>query len=184
MSPDQVAPILLAAGLAMTALAWWDRWQRVTAVAAALLVALVAGASAHALLVENAAVEGRWGQAIVLALTAAVAVASGGPVTTQLFRLVDSQGAGPHAGPGSVRQAGTILRGGALIGALERAGVYGSLVAGWPEGLAVVLAVKGLGRYPELRNEDESGVAERFIIGTFSSVLWAVVCAGLAQLLR
>ena len=56
------------------------------------------------------------------------------------------------------------------------------LVAGWAPGLAIVLAVKGLGRYPELRNQEDTGVAERFIIGTFTSVLWAVACAGVAVL--
>jgi hypothetical protein len=43
----------------------------------------------------------------------------------------------------------------------------------------VVLALKGLGRYPELRTDTE-GAAERFIIGTFTSVLWAVACTGAA----
>ena len=76
-----------------------------------------------------------------------------------------------------MRRAGEVLRGGAWIGALERAAVFATLVAGWPEGLAVVLALKGLGRYPELRTETP-GAAERFIIGTFTSVLWAVACAG------
>jgi hypothetical protein len=81
-----------------------------------------------------------------------------------------------------VRHAGTVLRGGAWIGALERLGVFVALVAGWAPGLAIVLAVKGLGRYPELRSQDDTGVAERFIIGTFTSVLWAVACAGVAVL--
>ena len=57
-------------------------------------------------------------------------------------------------------------------------------MAGWPEGMAIVLAIKGLARYPELRSPDQpasvtpQAVAERFIIGTFTSVLWAVTCAG------
>jgi hypothetical protein len=84
--------------------------------------------------------------------------------------------------PDRVRDAGAVLRGGAWIGALERLAVYVALVAGWAPGLAVVLAVKGLGRYPELRNQEDTGVAERFIIGTFTSVLWAVACAGVALL--
>ena len=54
---------------------------------------------------------------------------------------------------------------------LERAAVAGTLLAGWPEGLAVVLAVKGLGRYAELR---APAAAERFIVGTLASALWAV----------
>jgi hypothetical protein len=82
-----------------------------------------------------------------------------------------------------MRRAGEVLRGGAWIGALERAGIFVSLVAGWPEGLAIVLGLKGLGRYPELRNEERTGAAERFIIGTFTSVLWAAACAGVVRLL-
>ena len=62
--------------------------------------------------------------------------------------------------------------------------MVGALVAGWPEGIAVVLAVKGLGRYPELRTAKNSAVSERFIIGTFVSVLWACGCAGLVAWLR
>ncbi len=81
--------------------------------------------------------------------------------------------------------AGHVLRGGAWIGALERIAIFASLVAGWPEGLAVVLAVKGLGRYPELRAAEDgvrTGAAERFIIGTFVRVLWACACAGVVIL--
>jgi hypothetical protein len=61
--------------------------------------------------------------------------------------------------------------------------VYAALVAGWAPGLAIVLAVKGLGRYPELRNQEDTGAAERFIIGTFTSVLWAVACTALVLLM-
>jgi hypothetical protein len=95
-----------------------------------------------------------------------VAVAGGGLVTTQVFGIVD------RASP--VRRAGEVLRGGAWIGALERLAVYVALVAGWGPGLAIVLAVKGLGRYPELRSQEDSGA--------FTSVLWAVACVGLAVL--
>ena len=69
------------------------------------------------------------------------------------------------------------LRGGAWIGALERLAIVTTLVAGWPEGVAVVLAVKALGRYPELRVAERQGAAEGFIIGTLVSILWAVACA-------
>ncbi len=91
----------------------------------------------------------------------------------------------------TMERAGEVLRGGAWIGAFERAAVFAALAAGWPEGLAVVLALKGLGRYSELRGDARrggrgvlrrpgasGGVAERFIIGTFASVLWACACAG------
>lgn len=72
------------------------------------------------------------------------------------------------------------LRGGHLIGYLERLAVIGSLHAGWPAGLPVVLAVKGLARYPELRSAQ---VSEQFIVGTFVSVLWAAGVFGIAQLI-
>ena len=47
----------------------------------------------------------------------------------------------------------------------------GCLLAGFPAGVAVVVAVKGLGRYPEIR--DNPGVSERFVIGTLASLAWA-----------
>lgn len=105
----------------------------------------------------------------------ALAVAAGGLLTAGVFRLVDG---GSAARRDSMRSAGEVLRGGAWIGALERAAVYATLVAGWPEGMALVLGIKGLGRYPELKNQDHPGTAERFIIGTFTSVLFAAACAG------
>ena len=84
-------------------------------------------------------------------------------------------------------RAGEVLRGGACIGAVRAAARCSPRSSpAWPEGLAVVLALKGLGRFPELRalppardrRAASSGVAERFIIGTFASVLWACACAG------
>jgi hypothetical protein len=48
-------------------------------------------------------------------------------------------------------------------------------------GLAVVLAVKGLGRYAELK---APAAAERFILGTLASALWAAACVGVVVLLR
>jgi hypothetical protein len=111
---------------------------------------------------------------LVPLIAGVLAVTGGGLVTTQVFAVVDKDSR-------TVRAA-EVLRGGAWIGALERLAVYAALVAGWGPGLAIVLAVKGLGRYPELRNQEDTGAAERFIIGTFTSVLWAVACAGLATL--
>ena len=111
---------------------------------------------------------------LLTVLAGVLAVAGGGLVTSAVFSFVEDRD--------RVREAGAVLRGGAWIGALERLAVYVALVAGWAPGLAVVLAVKGLGRYPELRNQEDTAVAERFIIGTFTSVLWAVACAGVAVL--
>ncbi len=116
--------------------------------------------------------------ALAVGLAGALAVVGGGPVTTLLFRLVDRDR--PDQ-PDSLEGAAAVLRGGLWIGMLERIAVFVSLVAAFPEGIAIALAVKGLGRYPELRSP---GAAERFIIGTFASVLWASACAGVVVLTR
>jgi hypothetical protein len=82
---------------------------------------------------------------------------------------------GSHGGimvmaPAPVRE---ILRGGAAIGYLERAALIGSVLAGQSAAVAVIVAIKGLGRYSELEN---AAARERFIIGTLASLLWAGVC--------
>jgi len=115
---------------------------------------------------------------LAAALAVLTAVAAGGPVAKALLRLADRGTLAAPQGPART----TVLTGGAWIGALERVAVTTTLLARWPEGLALVLVVKGLGRYPELRGAgqaDQSGVAERFIIGTFASALWAAACAGI-----
>lgn len=73
-----------------------------------------------------------------------------------------------------------VLRGGATIGYLERLAVVGSIVTGNVGGVAVLVAVKGLGRFSEL---DSPEARERFIIGTLVSLIWASACAGLLLLL-
>ncbi|WOP18195.1 hypothetical protein [Raineyella sp. LH-20] len=80
----------------------------------------------------------------------------------------------------SLQGAARVLRGGRWIGRLERLTIFVSLVAGYPNGAAVAVAVKALARYPELKSTT-SAAAERFIIGTFVSVLWAAGCAALAS---
>ena len=122
---------------------------------------------------------------LAVVILGVVAIAGGGLLTTLVFRQVDR---GDHVAPtdqaDSVEAARQILRGGAWIGALERTAIYASIVAGWPEGIAVVLAVKSLARYPELQAGKKSAAAERFIIGTFVSTLFACACAGLAVWFR
>lgn len=67
--------------------------------------------------------------------------------------------------------AQAVLRGGTWVGILERLAVTGCMLVGEAGGIAVVVAVKGLGRYPELR--ENPGASERFVIGTLASLLWA-----------
>lgn len=173
MTATVVATLLLSAALLSAALGWRFHGNRPLALAAL-------GSTALAVLpieLVGRADPGDAATAAFVVALAVLAVAGGGPVTAATFRLVDGPGA-PRTG--SVRRAAEVLRGGAWIGALERLAVFASLASGWPEGLALTLALKGLGRYPELRHEERPGIAERFLIGTFVSVLWACGCAGLA----
>jgi len=81
--------------------------------------------------------------------------------------------------PAILDSAEKVLSGGMWIGILERLAVTGTLLAGYPAGIALVIAVKGLGRYPELK--DRPAVSERFVIGTLASLVWS---AGLGALAR
>ncbi|MCC2308418.1 hypothetical protein [Cellulomonas chengniuliangii] len=88
-----------------------------------------------------------------------------------------AEGAGPRStalsdGPDGDR-ARAVLRGGTWIGILERVAVTGCLLVGESSGIAIVVAVKGLGRYPELR--ENPGASERFVIGTLTSMIWAAL---------
>lgn len=74
-----------------------------------------------------------------------------------------------------------ILRGGAIIGILERLAVCLAILAGQPVAIAYVVAIKGLGRFAELKETPVA--AERFIIGTLTSMLWAAGIAALTKVL-
>lgn len=80
------------------------------------------------------------------------------------------------AQPGEVE---TLLRGGRTIGYLERLAVVLAIIAGYPEAIAVVVAVKGIGRFSELATAE---ARERFIIGTLASLLWACAVGALVRL--
>jgi hypothetical protein len=176
MSND-VAILLLAASFTSLA-AWPNNWPiRIRIAFAALSAGLLAVA---AVMLTADLLDGWTTSATVVAFAGALALAGGGPVTVAVFSLVDRES--DAAGDG-IAAAGAVLRGGAWIGVLERAATFATITAGWPEGVAVVLALKGLARYPELRADGSAGrhaVAERFIIGTFTSLLWAIGCALLA----
>ena len=140
----------------------------------AILAVLLAVAGVLAWVSDGASDGIEEGAAVAAVLAA---VLGGGPVATAVLRFADPAATGVAGGP----QDPDILRGGTWIGFLERAAVGATLLAGSAEGLVVVLAVKGLGRYAELR---APAAAERFIIGTLASALWAAACVGVAILLR
>lgn len=170
-----------------------NRWLYITATAQLLLLAAAALVAA-----AGGGASAAWGTAASFSVIAAAL--GGGPVTMSILRLsertvaADLRAAGeteaadrhctppPNEKPTKTRTAApgqVLLQGGAWIGLLERTAIAATLWSGWPEGLAIVLAVKGLGRYAELGKD---GAAERFILGTFASVLWACACTGIAVL--
>lgn len=148
---------LTAAGLLGLALGPLDGWARVPAVAA-LLVAAAAGGSPMATgvlrLADPAAARAAEGMDLQRGSTTLGATAMRPPVAATI------------SAPG-------LLRGGSTLGVLERVATFATLAAGAPEGIAVVLAIKGLGRFGELK---VPAAPERFMIGTFTSVLWACGC--------
>ena len=124
----------------------------------------------------------------------ALAVIGGGPMAVLALKLAtkNSVQPGTHGGimvenEGKTAQDHTVttpavhevLRGGLTIGILERLAVAGAILAGFPEAIAVVIAIKGVGRFTELAAAESR---ERFIIGTFASLIWACACAALVRL--
>jgi len=97
----------------------------------------------------------------------------------RIVRLV-LEAAGTPASSGETK-----LRGGRLLGPMERIFVAAMVLAGDPTGAAIVFAAKGLLRLPEIRSSaDQAGgeddhVTEYFLIGTFFSLLLAGGAAAL-----
>lgn len=126
---------------------------------------------------------------IVLALLAvALGVVGGDPITRRILAIAthggvrDGDAGGilvyDSKGPGE-SEAHEVMRGGTTIGYLERLAVVAALLAGFPEALAVVVALKGIGRFSELAT---AAARERFIVGTLSSLLWACLVGALVRL--
>ncbi|WP_022881830.1 hypothetical protein [Gryllotalpicola ginsengisoli] len=126
-------------------------------------------------------------EAVVALASVAISAFGGSPAVKTVLALATRQVeegsaggiliAAPEAeGDGRTRE---VLRGGLTIGVLERIATSASILAGVPEAIAVVIAIKGVGRFSEL---GASEAQERFIIGTFVSLGWAAVCGALAHL--
>jgi hypothetical protein len=122
---------------------------------------------------------------VTVAVTAAALVAGvlgGDPVTRlALARTTFGDEEGEHGGLVDRASGREVLRGGRVIGLLERLAVAGSILAGFPEALAVIIAIKGVGRFTEL---ESSAVRERFIVGTLASWIWAAATASVVLLTR
>ncbi|TYQ09837.1 UNVERIFIED_ORG: hypothetical protein L601_003000000370 [Gordonia westfalica J30] len=176
--------------------------QSATIVHAIGLTVLLGLATATAIVAATAGPATGLAAATATVITAVAAVTGGGPVVRAVLKLGGVRGdpaptPAPEnhddteapddaetpddadTAPSDPNEVGP-LRGGRVIGYLERLAVVTTLMAGWPEGLAIILAVKSLARYPELRAPQAS---EQFIMGTFASVLWAIGLAGIEHLI-
>lgn len=117
---------------------------------------------------------------LVACALGAVAVFGGCPLVEGLLRRVDGPRGRPEGDDRPRPEADGVLRGGRWIGMLERATVFGALLAGQPSLVAVTVAVKAFARFPEIRGARSGEVAEHFIIGTLASLLVADALAALA----
>ena len=171
--------LVVAGGVVFSVLAVrGGRWM-IIAAAAFLLVAVVMVGLPHP---HGPSLLG----AIIALGAVAISAFGGSPAVRAVLALATRQVEGAAGGilieprdapAGSEKRE--VLRGGLTIGILERIATTASLLAGIPEAIAVVIAVKGVGRFSEL---GASEAQERFIIGTFVSLGWAAVCGALAHL--
>lgn len=153
--------------------------------AGAIVVAILAAAS---LSVPSPLLGG-----LVSLLALATAVLGGGPAAHTALNLAMGPSVTPglHGGilvadrviPGEAAVIPAprreVLRGGLTIGILERVASAGAIIIGFPEAIAIVVAVKGVGRFTELEAPE---ARERFIIGTLASLTWASAAAFAAHL--
>jgi hypothetical protein len=110
---------------------------------------------------------------------AMLGVIAGNPITVWVLGRAKTPEPAEHGGIVVASEHGDktkreVLRGGWLIGYLERLAIVAAVVLGRFEIVAAVIAVKGLGRFSEL---DNAAARERFIIGTLTSIIWAGTCA-------
>lgn len=101
-----------------------------------------------------------------------------GPRGGILVEMMAEHAAGESLPRAAPRQE-EILRGGTTIGYLERMAAALAIVAGFPAAVAVIVALKGVGRFTELATP---AARERFIVGTLASLLWTCTVAGIVPL--
>lgn len=128
--------------------------------------------------------------AVLALLVVALATIGGNPLVRWILSVADGGRTpeGPRGGilvemmsetPTARPHQEEILRGGTTIGYLERLAAALSIIAGFPAAIAVIVALKGVGRFTELATP---AARERFIVGTLASLLWASAGAAVAYL--
>lgn len=145
----------------------------VSSVALALALVVVAAGHPHA------------GPALVALGPMLLALSAAGGSGASQWVLLHSSGPerrGEHGGivvADAEERPTEVMRGGMVIGLFERAAATGAIIAGFPEAIAVIVAVKGVGRFTEL---SESSTRERFIIGTLVSLSFAAAAGAVFHL--
>jgi len=121
-----------------------------------------------------------WLGALVVLLALALSAGGGWPIVRLVLHLASrSADAGaPDESPDGAT-ATAALRGGTWIGILERLATTGVLLLDQPAAVTAVVAVKGLGRFPELK--ENPAASERFVIGTLASLTWAAALGYLGR---
>ncbi|WP_308491320.1 hypothetical protein [Microbacterium terrisoli] len=126
---------------------------------------------------------------ILTLLGVTVAVLGGNPVSRRVLdaaagsRVRETEDGGimllPVEGEdASAEPAQTLMRGGTAIGYLERLAAVLAIVVGYPEAIAALVALKGIGRFSELAQAESR---ERFIIGSMASLIWACLIGALLR---
>ena len=123
--------------------------------------------------------------AVLALLGVALATVGGNPFTRWILGLADGGRVAEGSRGGILVELMAegdeveILRGGTTIGYLERLGAALGIIAGFPAIIAVIVALKGVGRFTELSTP---AARERFIVGTMASLLWACTVSALVWL--
>jgi hypothetical protein len=178
-----VLAILVAAAAGVAAVLA-ERWKKPWLGLAALVPVVVGGLMLAFQLAVPAPAHAFW---VILALVvAALGVVAGSPLTVLVLQRtapIQTERLGVAGGivveDEKTDRPREVLRGGAIIGYLERLAIVVAIIVGHPEAIAVIIAIKGLGRFSELVAPE---VRERFIIGTLVSFIWAAACGGVIWL--
>lgn len=118
--------------------------------------------------------------AVVIGKTITLKVLEWAKVPTPPLRMSAGAEAGTLLESGEKERQ--VLRGGLWIGILERIAVAACMMGGQPALISLILGVKGLGRYPELKDNPEA--SERFLIGTGASILSAIAIGAVGYAAR
>lgn len=116
-----------------------------------------------------------WVAVLIVSIAIIVSCTHGWFVVKLAFEIADPPKSPLESGRQPLAPPEGTMRGGWIIGLLERAATTATIGTGQLVALAVIVAIKGVGRFGEL---DKPESRERFIIGTLASLgtaaLWGV----------